>query len=284
MSTQLGYARHFIACNQHDLSRFAPLYIGQQRYGFVSNELAALLPRETGLFVPHGEGLALAPAFENFAARSEALMQATQWIAARYGKPLRNEMYAVIKNWGDEPAAQIDRAAVPWFGIRAWGVHVNGFTRKKDGLYLWIGERAADRPAEPGKLDNLIGGGQPIGLTLEQNLCKEAMEEAGIAATLALTARQAQTIDYRLARKDGLRTDTLFIYDLELPEGYTPHNTDGEVAAFHLISLPEVAALIRDTDKFKFNCTLVVIDFLMRHGFITAQDAEHGELAKWLGR
>ena len=183
---------------------------------------------------------------------------------------------------GDDPAAQIDRAAVPWFGVRAWGVHVNGFTRKKDGIYLWIGERAANRPADPGKLDNLIGGGQPIGLTAEENLCKEAKEEAGIDAPLALTAKPAHTIDYLLERNDGLRTDTLFIYDLELPEGYTPRNTDGEVAAFHLMPLAEAAALVRETDKFKFNCNLVVTDFLMRQGFITAQDKEYAELAKWL--
>ncbi|MGB9151514.1 MAG: DUF4743 domain-containing protein [Alphaproteobacteria bacterium] len=90
MPTPSGYARHFVACNQHDLSRFTPLYIGERRYGFVVNELAALLPRETGVFVPQGDGIALAPKFDDFATRSEALMLASRWIAARYGKPLRN--------------------------------------------------------------------------------------------------------------------------------------------------------------------------------------------------
>jgi 8-oxo-dGTP pyrophosphatase MutT (NUDIX family) len=277
-----GYARHFIASNRHDLSRFAPLYIGDKRYGHVRRELAARLPQETGLFVPHKDGIALAPTFDSFATRSDALMQATSWIAAHYNKPLRDEMYAVVENWGDEPLAQIDRVAVPWFGVRAWGVHVNGFVRKADGIHLWIGERAADRPADPGKLDNLIGGGQPIGLTLEQNLCKEAHEEAGIDAALALTATLAPPINYLMERGDGLRTDTLFIFDLELPESFVPRNTDGEVAAFHLMPLPDVAAIIRDTDRFKFNCNLVIIAFMLRHGFITAKDAEYAMLKEWL--
>ena len=81
----------------------------------------------------------------------------------------------------------------------------------------------------------------PIGLTPEQNLCKEAKEEAGIEATLAMTAKKTGEINYRLERHDGLRSDTLFIYDLELPENFTPANTDGEVASFTLMPLSEIA-------------------------------------------
>ena len=283
MASNSGYLRHFIACNKHDLSCFAPLFIGGKRYGFVTRELAAALPRETGVFVAEGDGIALDPSLATFEARSEAFRKATLWIAERYGKSLRNEMYAVVEQWDDAPMAQVDRVAVPWFGVRAWGVHVNGFVRKKDGIYLWIGERAADRPAEPGKLDNMIGGGQPIGLSPEENLCKEAQEEAGIDAALALTAKRIRTLDYRLERNGGMRNDTLFIYDLELPEDVLPRNTDGEVAAFHLMPLSEVAALVRDTDKFKFNCNLVIIDFLMRHGALTATDEEYEMLTRWLG-
>ena len=282
MHSNATYLRHFIACNARDLNRFAPLVIGGVRYGLVLKDLAPLLLRETGVFIAQGEGIALSPSFENFAARSEALMRATRWLCAHYGKDLRREMYPVILHWGDEPVAEIDRIAIPWFGTRAWGVHVNGFVRKPDGLYLWVGERAADRQAEPGKLDNMIGGGQPIGLSVEENLCKEAMEEAGVPPALALTAKRARCLDYQLERREGLRTDTLFIYDLELPESFIPRNTDGEVAAFHLLSLPQVAALVRDTDRFKFNCNLVVIDFLIRHGFLTTDHAEYQALSNYL--
>ncbi|MDE1901731.1 MAG: DUF4743 domain-containing protein [Alphaproteobacteria bacterium] len=278
-----GYVRHFIACNRHDLAGFAPLFIGGARYGYVPRELADMLP-QTGLFHAVPDGIALDPSFADFETRSDALMRATRWIAETHGKKLRHEMYAVVEKWGDAPVAQIDRVAVPWFGVRAWGVHVNGFVRKQDGIHLWVGERAADRPADPGKLDNIIGGGQPFGLSVEDNLCKEALEEAGIERALALTARPAPSIDYRVERHGGLRSDTLFIYDLELPSGFTPRNTDGEVAAFHLMPLRDVAALVRDTDRFKFNCNLVIIDFMMRHGFIGPQDMEYEELKKWLRR
>ena len=189
MSSDSDFVRHFVACNRHDPNRFVPFFIGGHRYGAMTRALADSLCLETDCFEPSaGGGIALSSSFSNFDQRSDALMEVTRLIATRMGTKLRDEMYPLIGKWGDRPAAQIDRVAVPWFGARAWGIHVNGFVRKSDGLYLWIGERAADRPAAPGKLDNMIGGGQPIGLTLEQNLCKEAQEEAGIDAALALTA------------------------------------------------------------------------------------------------
>ncbi|MDR3449472.1 MAG: DUF4743 domain-containing protein [Alphaproteobacteria bacterium] len=280
--TAPGFARHFDACNRHDPAAFAPLFIGGRVYGYVTRELAQLLPAETKTFIPLNDGIALDPRCETFDTRSAALAEATQFLSQRRNDKLRHEQYAVVKNWGDEPVAQIDRVAVPWFGVRAWGVHVNGYVRKPDGIHMWIGERAKDRPASPGKLDNIIGGGQPIGLTAEENLCKEAYEEAGVAKELAISAQLATTMNYTVDYKGGLRRDTLFIYDLELPASFTPVNTDGEVAAFHLMPVEEVAAIVRDTDRFKFNCNLVIIDFLMRHGYFLPGDDEYEKLRRWL--
>ncbi len=282
MSFNSGYVRHFVACNTCDLSHFAPFFIDSKSYGRIKKDAADFLLKETDLFEPKDGGISLSPRFTGFDSRSDALMQATMALTGFFGKKLRNEMYPLVEKWGDEPLAQMDRIAVPWFGIRAWGVHVNGYVRKKDGLYLWVGERAANRLIEPGKLDNLIGGGLPVGLTIEQNLCKEAKEEAGIDASVALTAKLIRTIDYLRELPDGSRNDSLFIYDLELPENFTPRNTDGEVAAFHLMPIKEVAALICDTDKFKFNCSMIIVDFMMRHGFLTPQTTEFRQLNEWL--
>jgi 8-oxo-dGTP pyrophosphatase MutT (NUDIX family) len=281
MSFSSGYVRHFVACNRHDLSHFVPFFIGGKRYGRIKKDIVPFLA-ETGLFEPSGEGLSLAARFADFAARTSALKEATLTLAAPFGKALRDEGYPIVERWNDVPVAEVDRVAVPWFGVRAWGLHVNGFVRKKDGLYLWIGERAANRQVAPGKLDNMIGGGMPIGLTPEKNLCKEAKEEAGIDPALALTAKLVREMNYVLELPDGLRVDTLFLYDLELPESFVPRNTDGEVAAFTLKSLAEVADLIRNTDAFKFNCSMVIADFMFRHGFIAPQDAEYAELKKWM--
>lgn len=241
-------------------------------------ELAMLLPMEMDFFTVRGNGLMLAENITGFDARSEALATASQWISKRYDQPLRNEMYPVLLHWEDQPLAQIDRAAVPWFGVRGFGIHVNGFVRKADGMYLWIAERASNRQADPEKLDNIIGGGQPIGISLEDNLCKEAHEEAGMDADLAKTAKRVGLINYMTEKQNGLRNDTLFIFDLELSEDFVPKNTDGEVASFQLLPVQQVAKIIHDTDRFKFNCSLVIIDFMMRHGFLTTEHSEYNQL------
>ena len=42
---------------------------------------------------------------------------------------------------------------------------------------------------------------------------------------------------------------------------------DGEVESFKLIPVAQVANVIRETSFFKANCSLVIIDFLFRHGY-----------------
>jgi hypothetical protein len=67
---------------------------------------------------------------------------------------------------------------------------------------------------------------------------------------------------------DGMRDDVLFSYDIELPAEFVPRNTDGEIADFRLMPLAECLRLVRETDEFKFNVNLVLIDFALRHGAI----------------
>ena len=52
-----------------------------------------------------------------------------------------------------------------------------------------------------------------------------------------------------------------------------PHRRlqDGEVESFRRLPVADVAALVADTDEYKDNCNLVIIDFLMRHGHIVPE-------------
>ena len=47
-----------------------------------------------------------------------------------------------------------------------------------------------------------------------------------------------------------------------------PVAADGEVDEFMLWPLEQVAETVRETSEFKFNCNLVILDFLVRHGFL----------------
>ena len=120
---------------------------------------------------------------------------------------------------------------MPRFGVPAYGVHIHGFVRDGADISLWIGRRADDKPTYPGKLDQMIAGGQPVGIGLMDNVIKEAGEEAAVPPGLAATARPVGAISYCHESDDGLKPDVMFVYDLELPRDFVPRNTDGEIAA-----------------------------------------------------
>lgn len=89
-------------------------------------------------------------------------------------------------------------------------------------------------------------------------------------------------VTYTLDTPGGVKCDVLFNYDLELPADFVPRNKDGEVAEFWRWPLDAVAARVRDTDDFKFNVNLVVIDFLIRHGYLTPDEPEYLAIVKGL--
>ena len=180
----------------------------------------------------------------------------------------RGEPYAVTSAFGAPALFVMERAAVPLFGVRAYGVHMNGYVRKNGSVFMWIGRRARNKPTYPGLLDNMVAGGLPHGMTALACVVKECAEEAGIAEDWARRAVPVGAITYCAETQEGLRPDVQFCYDLELPAGFTPVCRDGEIEAFALLPIGEVAAIVRDSERFKFNCNLVVIDFLVRHGMV----------------
>jgi hypothetical protein len=281
----MGYLNHVRACNAHDLSGFRPFRVEGARVGWVRHGLAERLVQSDEVFHVSADSVDLVDRLGAPERRTAAVARVVEHLAAEGTiEPLRGEPYPVLTAWGKPALLCIDRAAVATFGIAAYGLHVNGFVRRPEGLSMWIGRRAADRAIAPGKLDNLIAGGQPAGLTLTENLIKESAEEASIGADLARRAVPVGALTYRMETREGLKPDTLFLYDLELPESFVPRNTDGEVSSFDLWPLARVADTVRDSDDFKFNCSLVVIDFLIRHGFLTPDEPDYLDLVKGLHR
>jgi 8-oxo-dGTP pyrophosphatase MutT (NUDIX family) len=258
--------RHVEACNRfdpHDHRRFC---ISSHAIGWVKPETANFLEArglarrtEDGIGIPGGGFIAVSARLaEITAALDEAKLMA----------PRRHEMTPVLRKWGAGPCAEVDRAGLPGLGLPAFGIHVNGFVMTDMGLPLWVGHRAKDRQVAPGKLDHLVAGGVTMGYSAAETMIKEAEEEAGLPAQIAMRAKPVSLVTYRLSLPEGLRNDTLFIYDLELPQGVVPVGNDGEVERFELMPIARVIEILRETDDFKFNVNLVLIDFLARHGLL----------------
>jgi isopentenyldiphosphate isomerase len=279
----MSFLDRIAECNAHDLSNFRPFMVAGQRVGWVRRELLPVLSALSPTFKVDDRGVTLNPALKTFEARSEAVIPAVQELERRgIVKGRRNEFYPITTGFTDKPLLQMERAAIPHFGVRAYGVHMNGFVRRKDGLHLWVARRARGKETYPGMLDNTVAGGQPIGIGLADNLVKECKEEANIPEALSRQAHAVGAITYTMEAQDGLKPDVQFCYDLELPEDFTPQNTDGEIEEFFLWPIEKVAEIVRDTREFKFNCNLVIIDFLVRRGILPPDHPDYLAIAHGL--
>eukprot|EP00882_Tetradesmus_deserticola_P007136 GHRQ01007512.1.p1 GENE.GHRQ01007512.1~~GHRQ01007512.1.p1 ORF type:complete len:265 (+),score=140.71 GHRQ01007512.1:2-796(+) len=195
----------------------------------------------------------------------------------------RNELYPVTAAFDAQPALLLERAAAPYFGIRAYGVHVNGYVVGADGSKrLWVARRSASKQTWPGKLDHIVAGGQPYGLSCSANVVKECWEEAGVPQQLAAAAAPVGFVSYVSISEEGLKPDVLFCYDLQLPEDFVPQPQDGEVEEFMLWDMSKVASVISRSTQYKPNCCLVIIDFLVRHGLVAPEEAGYLQLVRQL--
>lgn len=272
----MGWLDRIAECNRHDLSGFLPFEVAGRRIGWVRHSLAERLTERPEVFAATAESAGFAPGLDTPERRSAALAEVVRdWHGNGLLRRVSGELLAVGAGLAEPPLFLIDRSAVQAFGFSAVGVHVNGYVRRDDGLHVWIAERAAGRHSYPGMLDNMVAGGQPAGLSLMENVVKEAGEEAGIPSALAGTARPAGAVTYCLETEAGLRPDILYVYDLQLPAGFQPHNSDGEVAHFELWPAARLAETVRDTARFKFNCNLVIIDFLIRRGVLGPEESDY---------
>lgn len=280
-----GYLRHIAACNPPIDEVFLPWLIDGQVVGWLRPGFAARLRDFPQVFACRDDRVLMVDGLEGFAGRSVALESVARDLAAA-GEiaPYMGEPYAVTPAGRDAALCVIDRGAAAHFGVRSFGQHLNGFVRRDDGIHMWIGRRARNRLLFPGALDNMVAGGLPHTLGLDENLVKECGEEAGIPEALARKAVPVGAISYNRAARRGFRRDVLYCYDLELPHDFVPNNTDGEVESFMLLPLGEVAAIVHDTDEFKLNCNLVVIDFLIRHGWLDPRSPEYLALVLGLRR
>jgi len=272
----MSYLRHVEACNCFDPDASLPFLLGGRRVGFIRRDHAKALAAFPDVFGIDDRAIHLAETLDTPQRRTEALAEVCRGLV-RMGAiaAIRREAFAITEGWRGPLLFELDRGAVPFFGTRSYGVHLNGYRRDGDTLMMWIGRRALDKKVAPGKLDNLVAGGISSGYDAQETLVKEAGEEAGMPVALARRAWPVGAMLYRMALPDGMRDDVLFSYDLELPGDFVPHNTDGEISGFELLPFTECLRLVRETDAFKFNVNLTLINFALRHGQIQPEQPDY---------
>ncbi len=279
----MSYLDHIEDLNRRSSDHFRPLRVAGQVVGRVRDAFAEQLARWPEVFLVDRDAVVLKPELDNFQTRSDAVARVVATlhqegiIARHHGEP-----YAIAPGFSDPALMVLDRASVAYFGVKAYGQHLNGFVRDRDGIKMWLGRRSRSKPSFPGMLDQLVAGGLPHGISLRANLAKECAEEAGISPEMAARARSVGTVSYCRETGAGLKPDLLFNYDLELPPNFEPRALDGEMEGFVLLPLDEVAALVEHGREIKANCNLVIIDFLIRHGWLGPEHPDYIAISQGL--
>jgi len=280
----MSFADHIRACNNYDRARVVPLVADAGRIGWLRHDNAALLARFPRVFAVAADRVQLV-AQGDVDSVSAAVDEVVEALVAEQRVPKwRNETFDVMPRWGEPPVFRLDRGAVPFFGTRAYGVHLNGYRRDGGRLMLWVGRRAPDKLVAPDKLDNIVAGGIGNGHGILATLYKEADEEAMIPAGLIAGAAPVGAVSYLMETRLGIRDDVLFVYDLEMPPDFEPQNRDGEIVRFELLPAATVIEQVHNTDDFKFNVNLVILDFALRHGLLAVEDPEYLAVASGLYR
>lgn len=266
---------------------FVPFAVAGQAVGHIRRDNLVHLRTFPEVFEVSEQEVRLAPALDTYEKRTEEVSKIVEKLDQEglFTYARMDEPYPVLSGWGRAPLFEMDRNATIFFGLPVFGIHVNGFYYENDRMNIWLQIRSKKVRAWPGLYDQMAAGGQPVGISVRENAIKELGEEALLPRELSERAVPAGTVSYAETMREGVRIDTLFVFDLELPEGVAPRPDFDEVEGFESFGALALAERLRGADDgaFKPNAALVLADFLIRRGIITADnEPDYCEIIKGL--
>jgi uncharacterized protein DUF4743 len=271
--------RLFQRCPRADLAPYRHFIVADRHVGWIKPDFAQLLAEYPGAFYLTDRAVHLHERLSSVDERSNAVADVLAKLHERGAIPgWRGELYPVNRRFGEAPLLLMERAATPLFGLQTYGINVNGLVREGGACQVWVARRAMTKHVDPGMLDLVVGGGQPHGISIADNLLKECAEEACIGPTLAERAKPVSVSTMMIEAAEGLRIGVQFNFDLDLPADFQPRNDDGEVSEFQLWPIERLAENLRDADDFMFDAALAKLDLLVRRGVIGSDDPDYLDL------
>jgi 8-oxo-dGTP pyrophosphatase MutT (NUDIX family) len=259
-----------------------PFYVKEHVVGWLRPSFADLLRRWPHVFEVNDAYVSLHGKPDTPAGRTAAMAEVLRDLH-RDGvlTGWRDEQVSISYHYAAPELFRMERAACRHFGVMVYAAHLNGLARVDGMPRVWISRRSRDKPIDPGKLDNLVGGRVAAGLTVDETLRKEAWEEAGIQPSLlsGLNCLGAVRVEYSVP--EGLHREILFVHDLWLPEDFKPVNQDGEVSEIACMPLEEVMQSML-MGEFTLDAAAVMIDGMLRLGAVTPEDSQYLELLRLL--
>ncbi|CAB4062077.1 unnamed protein product [Lepeophtheirus salmonis] len=167
---------HQQLCNNFYLGAFKqneckPLYFGKFQIGLVRKNVEKILQKYESIFHIRKEYISIVHD-ENISSKIDYVLREIKGkyphISALQG--WRDENYNIKAYFSDsEPLLKMERSATCLFGLRQYGVDINGYVKHP----------------EKGRWDNFVGGGLSEGFGIFETAIKEANEEANVPNELA---------------------------------------------------------------------------------------------------
>lgn len=245
------------------------------RIGWTKMDVATALAQLSDTFALTDRGLLLNPHLDTYAKRTEAVDQ-LMLDASEQGILPEKPDYESLGMGGDDwfvagdrlnPLFEMRRFYSIFLGLRRYASRVHGF----EGDQMWIVKRGQAVHEYPGRLDTLVGAGQVAGRTIREHTLVEAHEEAGLSeADCAAMAPAGMVHIFRHNGKGFCFDENIYIYDLDTTHTAKPHPVQAwESESITLWPFAKVLETIRTTDDFRPEAALCLIDFFIRHGYIT---------------
>ncbi|KAL4730364.1 hypothetical protein ACLX1H_002398 [Fusarium chlamydosporum] len=221
-----------------------------------------------------------------------------QWISTSH--ELRE--YSPIHLLQDVPGTPCIPSPLRGFlGVLTVGVHLNVYSRNFKGEYrIWVSHRAIGFDLSySGMLDQIVAGGVNIEDQIDgflapcETLIREAEEEAGLkidrktqdvftsdttrsvgkvkrVSWITFFDRKDENAGH--LNKDQLEPGLRVIYDLEVTDpNFRPQARETGIERFEAMNVPQVKTSLL-ANRWKPNCGLVMLDFLIRHNLTTIHD------------
>ncbi|KAL7511403.1 hypothetical protein ACHAXN_008601 [Cyclotella atomus] len=214
-----------------------------------------------------------------------------------------SDMYPVTpltEQTNQRKLALVNRSTAPFLGIDSIGVHLHCYvcqdnTNKPTGV--WLAKRAPNKSHHPNFWDPTVAGGQPVDLSLHENIIKEAHEEAGVPSEwlridnttqndTVLTDHTHDPLTITTAKSDGscMKRSMYYSFDLQVPIEWRPTAVDGEVSEFKPYSVQDLEEELRHGDSVRPAMRSVLLDFMIRHQSWKGSEQELEELRRAMRR
>jgi len=274
-SNLMKLARHFnnFYFNGYRSNIYKPLFCQGHHIGLVAKEVEQELIPYQDVFSVNSNQIDICPEISGFQEISDNIDRVLRSIRDKdlfqALRGWRNETYDICAQYGQPALFAMERSATCMFGLRQYGVDVNGYIKDdNDQISVWLQKRSVTKPTWPGRWDNFVSGGLSTGYSVRETVIKETNEEANLPLELAEKIQPAGCVSFFFQSERGIFPQTEIVFDLELPKDFVPSNNDGEVDEFCLVPASQLVEKICDPQMKTTSCP-VTLDFMIRKGILT---------------